>query len=110
MVTWQGSRERQNVLENTPHLRREAATPLGVRLLRVRLFYKILVANVGLLLLGAAAGLLVVRSLSPEISTSTAFLRFVLVAMLCGSHLSVIFFNAIGSRLLAGRGPQDPRI
>lgn len=67
---------------NSPHLRREAATPLGVRLLRVRLFYKILVANVGLLLLGAAAGLLLVRSLSPEISMSTAFLRFGLVAML----------------------------
>ena len=67
--------------ENPPHPTREAATTLAVRFLRVGLFYKILVSNVGLLLFGAAAGMLVVRTLSPEISASTAFLRFGLVAV-----------------------------
>jgi signal transduction histidine kinase len=69
------------VQENPPHPTREAANTLAVRFLRVGLFYKILVSNVGLLLFGAAAGMLVVRTLSPEISMSAAFLRFGLVAV-----------------------------
>ena len=67
--------------ENPPHSPREVATTLAVRFLRVGLFHKILFSNVGLLLFGAAAGVFVVRTLSPEISASAAFLRFGLVAV-----------------------------
>lgn len=67
--------------ENLPHPPRRVATSLVVRLLRVGLFYKILVSNVGLLLFGAGAGMLVVRTLSPEISAPAAFLRFGFVAV-----------------------------
>ena len=59
----------------TPTLR-----AVAVRLLRVPLFYKILLANVGLLLLGAALGMVLVRYVSPEISASRAFLISGLVA------------------------------
>lgn len=56
--------------------------PRGVmRLLGVPLFYKILIANVGLLLLAAAAGMVLVRRLSPDVSASTAFLWSGLVAL-----------------------------
>ena len=59
----------------TPTLR-----AVAVRLLRVPLFFKILLANVGLLLLGAALGMVLVRYVSPEISASRAFLISGLVA------------------------------
>ena len=53
---------------------------LAIHVLRVPLFYKILLANVGLLVLGAGSGILLVRYISPAVSVSTAFLISGLVA------------------------------
>ena len=68
-------------------------------LLRVSLFYKILIANAGLLVLGAAAGMVVVLRLSPEISASTAFLASGTVAYAVLAIGSVVHAYLIGAAL-----------
>ncbi len=60
--------------ENLTDPQEKGAISVPGRLLRVSLFYKILIANAGILVLGAAVGMLVVLRLSSEISASTAFL------------------------------------
>jgi len=67
--------------------------------LRVPLFYKILIANTGILLLGAAAGMVVVLRLSPEISATTAFLGSGMVALAVLALGSVVHAYLIGTAL-----------
>ena len=67
--------------ENLADPQAKEAIPVLHRLLRVSLFYKILIANGGILVLGAAAGMVAVLRLSPEISASTAFLASGMVAL-----------------------------
>jgi two-component system sensor histidine kinase UhpB len=69
------------------------------RLLRVPLFYKILIANGGILVLGAAAGMVVVLRLSPEISASTAFLGSGMVALAVLALGSLVHAYLIGAAL-----------
>ena len=69
------------------------------RLLRVSLFYKILIANAGILVLGAAAGMVVVLRLSPEISASTAFLGSGMVALTALALGSLVHAYLIGAAL-----------
>ena len=69
------------------------------RLLRISLFYKILIANAGILVLGAAAGMVVVLRLSPEISASTAFLASGLVAFAVLALGSMVHAYLIGAAL-----------
>ncbi len=67
--------------ENLEDPQEKGAISVPGRLLRVSLFYKILIANAGILVLGAAAGMVVVLRLSSEISASTAFLGSGMVAL-----------------------------
>ena len=69
------------------------------KLLRVSLFYKILIANAGILVLGAAAGMVVVLRLSPEISTPTAFLKSGMVALAVLALGSLVHAYLIGAAL-----------
>ncbi len=80
-----------------PHAKRAISVP--GRLLRVSLFYKILIANAGLLVLGAAAGMVVVLRLSPEISASTAFLASGMVAFAVLALGSLVHAYLIGAAL-----------
>jgi two-component system sensor histidine kinase UhpB len=47
---------------------------MAIKLLRFPLFYKILLANLGILVLGAGSGILLVHYISPAISASTVFI------------------------------------
>ena len=87
-------------------LAKEAISVLR-RLLRVPLFYKILIANAGLLVLGAAAGIVVVRGLSPEISASTAFLASGMVALAVLVLGSLVHAYLIGAALSPLRGLEE---
>jgi len=72
---------------------------LPERLLRVSLFYKILIANAGLLVLGAAAGMVVALRLSPEMSASTALLASGMVALAVLALASLVHAYLIGAAL-----------
>ena len=85
---------------------KEAISVCG-RLLRVSLFYKILISNVGILLLGAAAGMVVVLRLSPEISASTAFLGSGMVALAALALGSLVHAYLIGAALSPLRRLED---
>ncbi len=69
------------------------------RLLRVSLFYKILIANAGILVLGAAAGMVVALRLSPEMSASTALLASGMVALAVLALASLVHAYLIGAAL-----------
>ena len=85
--------------ENLADQRAKEAVSVLQRLLRVSLFYKILIANVGLLILGAAAGMVVVLRFSPGMSASTAFLASGTVALAVLSLGSFVHAHLIGAAL-----------
>ncbi|MCH8812113.1 MAG: HAMP domain-containing protein [Gemmatimonadetes bacterium] len=68
-------------------------------LLRVPLFYKILIANAGILVLGTAAGMVVALRLSPEISAATAFVGSGMVALAVLALGSLVHTYLIGAAL-----------
>jgi two-component system sensor histidine kinase UhpB len=87
------------VQENLLDPQEKRAISLSERLLRVSLFHKILIANAGLLVLGAAAGMVVVRRVPPEISASAAFMAFGMVALTVLAVGSLIHAYLIGAAL-----------
>ena len=85
--------------ENLEDPQAKGAISVPGLLLRVSLFYKIFIANAGLLVLGAAAGMVVVLRLSPEISASTAFLGSGMVALAVLALGSLVHAYLIGAAL-----------
>ncbi len=72
---------------------------VAIRLLRVPLFYKILLANAGLLVIGAGSGMVLVRYITAEISASTAFLVSGIVALAVLTVVSTIHAYLIRAAL-----------
>ena len=80
---------------------------MAIHLLRIPLFYKILLANVGLLVLGAGSGMVLVRYITAETSTSTAYVLSGVVALAVLTVASTIHAYVIRAALSPVRTLED---